>query len=301
VIEMRVRTRAHPETVAAHEGRLPTDASYGVLLTGATRVLMPDGRPLCVYLPGHLREILDSDPGIYDVLHSLRTQRTDNRGAASGTKRLKIAGQTRTRARAISSAVVGAMDPSGQQRYCRLTAWTGEHLPHFRQLSPLLRAMSAAFAEHVPDRYAAQAARVADTAPDWVVQGTVFTTVTVNNSYPTGAHLDSGDLAEGFSTLAVVRRGSYSGGRLVFPEYQVGVDLGDGDLILMDAHQWHGNTAMTCPHGAVNDAMLACCESERISVVAYYRAQMTACGTAEDERAKAVAAAERRTTRVRTK
>ncbi|GAA4908144.1 hypothetical protein [Streptomonospora salina] len=297
MIELRLRNRAHPTTVQAHEGRLPTDESYGLLLTQPARVLMPDGRPLCIYLPGHLRPVLEKHPDIYDVLHGLRSQRTDNRGLASGTRRVKIPGQTRTRARNVSSAIVGSMDPSGQQRYCRLTAWTGEHLPRFRQLAPLLESMSTALAEHVPDRYEAQAERVAATHPDWIVPGTVFSTVTVNNSYPTGGHKDAGDLAEGFSTLAVLRRGDYSGGRLVFPEYRVAADMDEGDLLLMDAHQWHANTAMTCPHGAKNDQMLRCCGAERISVVAYYRERMNACGSAEEEQNKAIAAAERRNAR----
>jgi hypothetical protein len=301
VIDLRLRSRAHPDTVAAHEGRLPTDESYGVLLTGATRVLMPDGRPLCVFLPGALASVLAEHDDIYPVLHSLKGIKTNNRGAASGTRRMKIKGQSWTRAKAVSSAIVGAMEQSGTQRYCRLTAWTGEHLPHFRQLAPLLETMSGAFAQHVPDRYAAQLARVERTQPDWIVPGTVYSTITVNNTYPTGTHRDAGDLAEGYSCLGVLRRGEYDGGRLVFPEWQVAADLHDGDLILMDAHQWHANTSMRCRHGEKNDAMLECCGAERISVVAYYRENMTRCGSADEEHAKALALADERNARSATK
>ncbi|MEU3214203.1 hypothetical protein ABZ631_25240 [Nocardiopsis alba] len=127
----------------------------------------------------------------------------------------------------------------------------------------------------------------------------MFTTVTVNNSYPTGTHLDAGDLADGFSTLAVIRRGSYTGGRLVFPAWQIGVDLRNGDLILMDAHQWHSNTGMQCEHGKKNDIMIGCCGAERISVVAYCRARMHTYGSAEEERERAVDQAEKRTRRKR--
>ena len=100
-----------------------------------------------------------------------------------------------------------------------------------------------------------------------------WTTVTVNNTYPTGVHKDQGDLDEGFSNLAVLRRGDYAGGHLTFPRYRVAVNMQDGDLILMDAHEWHGNTQMRLDSE----------DAERISVVLYYRTNMITCGTAEEE------------------
>jgi hypothetical protein len=289
---MRLRTRARADVLVAQAGKILTPADYDIQIAGPARVLMPDGRPLCIYLPGHLSPVLGAHPAVYDVLHSLRNAKTDNRGLASGTRRREIKGAKRTRAKRIASAVVGALETSQQQRYCRLTAWTGQHLPEYEQLGVLLRPMSDALAVHVPDRHAAQAGHAAATHPDYVVPGTVFTTVTVNNTYPTGVHRDAGDLAAGFSTLACIRRGDYAGGLLTFPEYRVAVDMHDGDLLLMDAHQWHGNTMLACPHGLGDERMRACCGAERISVVAYYREKMTGCGSLADEQARGEAVAE---------
>jgi hypothetical protein len=126
-------------------------------------------------------------------------------------------------------------------------------------------------------------AQVDKTHPEWVVPGTPFTTITVNNTYPTGVHTDKGDLEQGFSNLTVLRRGRYSGGVFLFPEYRIGVDMGDGDLLLMDAHEYHGNTAL---HLESPDA-------ERISVVAYFRTRMVECGTAAEEADRALAHADR--------
>jgi len=293
--ELRLRTRVHPDTVAAQVGKHLADTDYGVVLTGPAKVLKPDGRPLAVYLPGALRPTLDQHPDLETILYALRIQ-TDNRGPASGSRRLTAEGQTRGRTRRVNSAVVGAVDPMGTQKYCRLTRWTGLHLPEYARLSLLLKEMAVEFAAHVPDRYAAQAARADATEPDWVVAGTPFTTVTVNNTYATGVHKDAGDLAEGFSCLAVLRRGHYDGGRLVFPEWRVAVDMHHGDLLLMDAHDWHGNTRITCPHGGAEYAVTGCvhCKGERVSLVAYYREAIAACGTAEQERQRATLAAERR-------
>ena len=64
------------------------------------------------------------------------------------------------------------------------------------------------------------------------------------------------------------------------PEYRIAIDLQDGDLVLMDAHQYHGNTQLE----------LQSEDAERISLVLYYRTEMLACGTLMDEATKEVAA-----------
>lgn len=283
--DLRVRSKLHPDEMEARAGKCPGDADYDVLLTGATRVTKLDGKPLCVYLPGALKDALN-EPGVYDVLHELRKRISRNRGLASGTVRFK-SNQTRSYTKPISSAIAGAIDPVGQQRYCRLTSWTGNNLPSWELLHPLLQQIAANFREQVPERYAAQAAIVAQTDPAWVVPRTPFTTITVNNSYPTGCHTDKGDLDAGFSTITCVRRGEYHGGRLVFPQYRLAVDMKHGDLILMDAHEWHGNTIMTCMCGTRMNGYCELCEAERISLVAYYRTKLADCGTPAEERAKA--------------
>lgn len=292
--ELRLRTRAHPDQVAAQLGKVLGPRDFDVLLTGPCRVLKPDGRPLAVYLPGWVADQV-AVPELYDVLHSLRTLRTDNRGKASGTQRVTYGEQKRSRSRLVASTIVGALDARGgmgtrgNAPLCRLTAWTGRHLPEYAQLYPLLQRVAEGLAEHVPDRHRAQLAQAELTHPGWVVPGTPFTTVTVNNSYATGVHTDKGDLEAGFSTLACMRRGGpYTGGQLVFPEYRVAVDMQDGDVLLMDAHEYHGNAALVC--GCDPRPMLGLCptcSAERISVVSYFRTRMVACDTPEAELAKA--------------
>ena len=157
----------------------------------------------------------------------------------------------------MSSAIVGAFESQPPFFYCRLTAWSGREMDQYRDLFPLFEGIAGHFAEHVPDRHAIQMGFVNKTHPDWRIGDTPFTTVTVNNTYPTGVHTDAGDLEEGFSTLAVLKKGSYSGGRLVFPEFRVAADMGHGDVLLMDAHEWHGNTALQ-----LNDPLCWMCEKK---------------------------------------
>lgn len=243
MIEMRLRSRVAPEVLETMKGKILTENEFDVLLTGPARILKPDGKPLATYLPGALpNELLDQT---YGTLHELRKHETDNRGLASGTQRAKyFEASTRSRTKLVPSAIIGGFDPKPPFRYCRLTAWSGKEMDKYRDLFPLFENIGDLFAEHVPDRYAVQMGHVNRTHPDWRIGRTPFTTITVNNTYPTGVHTDAGDLEEGFSTLACLRRGNYTGGNLVFPEFRVAVDMKHGDVLLMDAHEWHGNTAL---------------------------------------------------------
>lgn len=291
MIDLRLRSRIPPEELAAKVGKILGPEDYNLLLTGPARVRMPDNRPLAVYLPGVLTGWMDAE-GVYDILHGLRVDRTNNRGLASGSQRFQTRhgaekGNGRTYSRQVSSAIVGAVDPQGQKVHCRLTAWTGTHLPQWQALQPLLQRVAELQRDVVPERAAAQQAEADRADPAWVVPGTPFSTITVNNTYPTGTHTDKGDLDAGFSTISCLRRGPYTGGHLVFPEYRVAVDMRHGDLLLMDAHQYHGNTALVCGCGREPNGWCAECGAERISMVSYFRTKVTQCGTPEEEYRKA--------------
>jgi hypothetical protein len=288
MIDLRLRTQITPAELDTKIGKVCTDDDYNLLLTRDARVRKPDGSLLCIYRRAAFPPALLA--ASYPVLHALKSadSGTTNRGKASGTERILSYGGTRTRTRPVHSSIIGAFDPEGQRRFCRLTAWTGAETEQFRELWPLFHAIAGQFAGLVPDRFAAQMGYADRTQPEWVVPGTPFTTITVNNTYPTGVHTDKGDLDAGFSNLTVLRRGAYTGGVFLFPEYRVGVDMQDGDLLLMDAHEWHGNTALE----------LGSPDAERISVVAYYRTRMAECGTAETEAVKAHALTDAQLARV---
>lgn len=292
MIDVRLRNRVGAAELESKVGRILHETDYNLLLTGPTYVRKPDGKPLCIYLPGAMKDA--STPEVYEILHAMRALITKNRGLASGSQRLLDGPGKRSYAMDVSSAIAGSFDPSGIYKYCRLTAWTGDHLPEWKRLQPFLQEIAKNLKEYVPDRYAAQAAVVAKTKPEWVVPGTPFSTITVNNTYPTGVHTDKGDLDAGFSTITCLRRGEFTGGHLTFPEYRMAVNLQDGDLILMDAHSFHGNTAIVCKCGNTLRGMCEECGSERISVVAYFRTAVAECGTFDEELKRAADKREKR-------
>jgi hypothetical protein len=285
MIDLRIRTRVAGAELEDKVGKVCTDDDYNLLLTRDTLVRKPDGSVLCIYRRHAFPPALLEQS--YPVLHSLKSEKTTNRGLASGTPRVRMYAGSRTYTKPTSSAIIGAFNRSSPYHFCRLTAWTGRETEQFTTLRPLFQAIGDEFARLVPDRHHAQMEYVRRTEPEWVIPGTPFTTITVNNTYPTGVHTDKGDLEAGFSNLTVLRRGHYTGGVFLFPEYRVGVDMQDGDLLLMDAHEWHGNTLIE-PQSD---------DAERISVVAYYRTKMVECGTAAAEADRAQDLAERQTER----
>lgn len=253
--EIKLKTRVPDADIEPMIGRILTDSEYDLLVSGPTSITIPSDtgapRQLLKYIPGAFRP--EEMERFYGTLHELKAYETDNRGFASGTRRVTPVrndsdGQpvvaTRSRSTPVPSAIIGAFDAAPPKNYCRLTAWTGRETEKFTSLFPMFQKVGALFAEHVADRFNIQMGWASKSHQDWVIPGTPFSTATVNNSYPTGVHTDKGDLEEGFSTLLVLRRGNYEGGRLVFPQWRVAVDMQDGDLLLMDAHQWHGNTQL---------------------------------------------------------
>ena len=272
LVQIRLRSVISDEELQDKVGKVITEKDYNVLLTGASKVYKPDGKLLCIYLPGAIPQKLRDLS--YPVLHEIR-DKTDNRGLASGSERIaRPGGRGAGRARPVASSIIGYFERMGGRfPFCRTTAWTGKNANKFKEIFPLFKHLESEFKQYVPDRYARQKRRAEATEPDWVIGDTPWTTVTVNNTYPTGVHKDQGDLDEGFSNLVVLRKGKYSGGHLTFPRFRLAVNMGDGDLLLMDAHEWHGNTQL----------QLESEDAERISLVLYYRTNMLACGTAEEE------------------
>lgn len=168
--------------------------------------------------------------------------------------------------------VVGYMDRSARFPYCRLTAYNINNPQRFGAAMPLIHAVDACFAEYVPERYAKQKEAIAKTHPDFYISGSVFTTITVNLSWQTAVHTDKGDYKPGFGVLTAMRKGAFDGCYFTLPKYGIAVDMQTTDVLLVDVHEWHGNTPIV-PKGRF----------ERLSMVFYYRENMLECESPEQE------------------
>lgn len=172
----------------------------------------------------------------------------------------------------VNSGVIGYFERTARFPNCRLTAFNKHHMEKFKSAYPIIKFVDMKYAELMPKEYKKQRTLADNTSQDFVIPNTSFTTVTVNKNWQTAVHKDQGDYKEGFGNLVALRDGKYLGGHFVVVKWGVGFDLQNGDLLLVDVHQWHGNTPIIADKKAV-----------RLSLVMYYREKMQFCGTLKEE------------------
>jgi len=295
VIQLRSKVRRE-DAEESFVGRMLTEDDFSVLLTGDAVVYKPNGEKLCALIKGGIPE--DVIAAATPALHSLKSWKTDNRATytASAAKRTRVNSDgtldRQMRAEKVSSAIVGYYNRTGRHPFCRETAFTAHHVEKWETVVPLAQAVDKLFKRHAPMQHHRQAERAAQCRHEYIIPGTTFSTLTVNNTVRAGCHTDRGDFKPGMGCISAIRIGCWTGHFLVFPEYGVAADLQDGDLLLFDSHAMHGNTPMralaagecTCDGDHVDDVV-----TERISIVYYLREKMIECGPPEmeAERAKA--------------
>tara|TARA_R110000824_G_scaffold58569_4_gene158237 strand:- start:552 stop:1496 length:945 start_codon:yes stop_codon:yes gene_type:complete len=275
-----------------YASKYATSKDYSVLINSDCDAYKENGEPLFFYRKNRLpAEICKT---AYKNLRKAATA-TENRGMAAGPldteEHLKHKQASRTRfqrikpdgslsrvfrSKKVKSGIAGYFDRNARRPYCRQTAFTEHNRKEFVASVPYLRGINSLFAEACPDRYKAQAAYAEKTNKDFIISGTVFTTVTVNRNFQTAYHLDAGDLKAGLGNIAVLKAGKYEGGYTVMPRYDCAFDLGSGDVCFFDVHEYHGNTEI-----------IAKAPYERISIVCYYRENMADCGSMTEELGRA--------------
>jgi hypothetical protein len=177
------------------------------------------------------------------------------------------------KARQVYSGIAGFFERTIRFPYCRQTAFTANHWEKFKQCVPFFQAVSDVYKEHGGDFYDRQKAAVEKCHPDWIIPGTVFSTITVNKTFRTAAHYDAGDFPSGLAALTAFRKGKFEGGFFTFPRFRCAVNMRTRDVLLGDVHELHGNTEMLGNRGTF----------ERVSLVHYFRANIAMCGSAMQE------------------
>ena len=165
----------------------------------------------------------------------------------------------------VLSGIAGYFDRYPRIPYGRPTAYTENNPEQFAKCYPYLRKLDKVFRELLPERYGAQR-KAADTIDKrFTIDGTVFTTLTVNYNWRTACHRDAGDFTPGFSNISAISgKNGWKGGEFLLPEYDVAIKLEPGDCLLVNNHEGiHGNDALTGGD-----------EDDRISIVAYFRESM---------------------------
>lgn len=180
--------------------------------------------------------------------------------------------------------IAGFFAATTRNPYCRQTAYTKGSFDLFKESFDFLGQCSKQFKALAPRKYQAQEDFLYNaglTQNEWVVPGTVYTTITVNKNFQTACHQDAGDYKAGMENLVAFEHGdAYRGGYTIFPKFRVAFDARTGDFCAMDvAHHWHGNTAIEPVDPEKS-------KFERISLVLYVREDMKKCGSQSEEHEK---------------
>ena len=196
-----------------------------------------------------------------------RTNTSKNRGSSSGSKFKNINENT-----PIFSSILIYYDKwaPNQKSYFRKfnikkplevreTMFSYKYPEKMKKVVPLIKSIDAFYKHILPKYYQKQYSKARQT--HFKIANTSFTTITTNINFKTSIHKDKGDDMDGFGNLAVIENGIYTGGETCFPQYGIGVDVREGDLLFMNVHEWHGNLPT---HFASKDAV-------RMSIVCYLR------------------------------
>ena len=202
-----------------------------------------------------------------NIAEFMKKHPTTNRGSASGATKFNVKDNPK-----VYSTITGYFDRwSPKQKFLfkklgmktpievRETMFLSDHPEKFKKMIPFVQKIDALYKKLVPDQYKKQYAKAKET--HFKIGNTSFTTMTTNINFQTTIHKDTGDDEEGFGNLAVIERGNYTGGETCFPQYGIGVNVREGDILFMDVHEWHANLPIIKENSNV----------ERLSVVCYLR------------------------------
>ena len=127
----------------------------------------------------------------------------------------------------------------GVEHPCRMTLLTKKFYNNMVQGIPYLQKLSDTYKDLKPDKWEEQY----NTAKkgNWNIGDTAFSTITINKNFQTAVHKDKGDFG-GWGVLSVLEDGKYEGGYFMLPNYEVGIDIRDGDVLVADVHKYHTNS-----------------------------------------------------------
>lgn len=256
------------------KGTYANETHYDELVDDDTVVLTPDGEVLAVLVAGVLSsrarrrayEQLSTIKGmpsnrataVFKGSSLPRIRKRD--GSISRTRQVPNSVLDLLKSKGVRADVLGSLDATPRTPRCRLSSWSLKDPKVLRGIRKLVQEVDDVFRVWIPDRWMAQFATVCQ-AKNWQVHGTAFSTITVNRNFRTAYHTDKGDLKAGFSCLTTL--GKHTGGLLVIPRYRVAFNVKPGSVLMMDAHEFHGNTQIT---------------GERIACVLYCRERIAKCG-----------------------
>ena len=168
----------------------------------------------------------------------------------------------RMRSNSVSSNSIGGFTRNAGLP-CRLTYFTKNNLSAYETIFPLSSFISDLYFSYCPDKWLYQYDKYLSSPKEFIIPDSNFSTLTINMDFRTATHKDKGDCKTGLTCFTIKNCGSWSGGELLFPDYDIGIDVEEGDLLLFNPHESHCNNPII--------------GSGRMSFVLYLRDKMDRC------------------------
>ena len=263
---MKVAKKKTDEEMKRLENTFIKPSDIDTILRDDATVYTEDGKLLLLFR----KKKLTGGQEFYDVIADyMKKHPSTNRGTASGS----TTKNTRENPK-VQTTITGYFDRwSPKQKFLfkkkgiptplevRETAFLADHPDEFAKMVPFIEQIDRLYKKYLPEYYQKQYKKAKET--HFKISDTSFTSTTINLNFTTTIHKDKGDDDEGYGNLCTIQRGNYTGAETCFPQYGIGVDVREGDILLMDVHQWHANLPIKLEKGA-----------ERMSVVCYLRKKL---------------------------
>ena len=260
---MKVKKQFTDEQMEAFKNTFVKREHIHTILKNDADVFTEDGKLLLLF---RKKKLTGADK-FYDLIADFtKKYPSTSRGSASGSE-FKVIGEHPK----IQTTISGYFDrwtPNQKALFkkkgiktpieVRETMFTAHHPEKFEQMFPFIRQIDHLYKKYLPTYYEKQARKAKET--HFKIADTAFTTITTNINFQTTIHTDKGDDEEGFGNLAVIEKGKYTGGETCLPQFGIGVDVREGDILFMNVHEWHGNLPIKLEKNA-----------ERMSIVCYLR------------------------------
>lgn len=290
------------EEIKSHAGQAFSKNDFSLLIQKDTDAFTPNGLLIFSFrknvIPKHLSEL-----GTQVLLYDTQRKTTTSRGYASGkvdlskfsknvielldTDKVKSRvrfsdGRTSTYklCNKTHSMISGYIDGKALNDYKlyknptdvkgRPTAFTSKNPQDWASFVPLVQHADRLFKSLYTEQYNIQKKQL-EKCP-YIIADTVFTTVTTNWNFRTHLHKDKGNLKDAYSAFFVCENNpsdkpKWHGAYLGYPQYDVAVDVREGDFLLMNPHLYHCNTEFEFPNGEPESY-------DRLSFVLYARQKL---------------------------
>ena len=139
-----------------------------------------------------------------------------------------------SRGNRVASIVLGSFDRTSRIPYARPTVLTIKHREKVDSYNDFYAEIDRVFKETYPDKHALQHSMTDHIDPVFSLNGTAFTTITVNVTVQSFYHRDGKNFDGGVGILTALTQGDYEGQELCFPELRLAFDIRDGDFICGD-------------------------------------------------------------------